>query len=250
MRNIIFLLLCIISSNAAAGLWPIPNSITVTGSGLSYRYAINGWSLVEVGQASETPAPENGSVCAGHKHKSGAGDFSANCVNDNRVTPGTNIGSIARGIQLPVSISHSGPPGDECVGVFYTRRSAQPWSNAIFPPGSCVSVPPPDVWCSVVQPSITIDHGQLSIKTGTNTAQTDFDVTCTTPVSIKILLGTDVIDLRNGLNSRLKIEGEINGRHQMNSGLNHRAITSTINTDNAQSAGVYSGSSVLFLEYY
>ncbi|MEE4411555.1 MULTISPECIES: hypothetical protein [unclassified Serratia (in: enterobacteria)] len=245
-----------------AGEWPVLTGMTTTILGAQHAVYTNmQWELREVGPMSETLSTSAlNYIGAVHKHNgaggAGASGASANTCGTLYTTPvGTSHGVTARSLYnkkwLPISCEHSGSPnGGECVGVVMKGMGNVSWGSIIFPPGTCTYAPPGNEWCSVVQPNITLAHGQLVIGTGLHTTSSLITTECTAPMSVKLHLGKDTVDLLNGMYSKLSIAGDVNGWHQMKLGSNTREITSTVNTDMAISAGPFSGSSVVFIEYY
>lgn len=255
IMSILLLFLQLSSHLLHAGMYPVITEIKteiVTSRSAIYYFK---QQLVDIGPASDIICPAGWRVGLVHRHdafpggedivKAEGGDF---CYYNSK-----NIGEVARrnyeiSGKFRTWISHLGyGNGNECVGyVAYSDNNVK-WSTAIFPAGACVYAPPGNEWCEVVTPTITLDHGVLNIGTG-HTTTSKFDAKCTAPMKVRLVLGQDSVSLGDG-KSKLEIPGSVGGFHSLHEGMNNLSMVSSL-TLPPTAAGIYQGSTVLYLQYY
>ncbi|SPZ62968.1 Uncharacterised protein [Serratia quinivorans] len=140
--------------------------------------------------------------------------------------------------------------GGECVGYVGARATGLPWSAAIFPPGSCVYAPPGRDWCSIVEPTIELDHGTIRLSDGAvDRTVAGVTVNCTAPMTVRLAFGEDVLTLSSGVTSRLatQFQGGSEWVH-MNAGDNAGSIMSDLRLNGA-AAGSYAASTIMYVLY-
>ncbi len=158
----------------------------------------------------------------------------------------SSIGPSASGI-----VGHGGKGnGGECVGFIAIPRGNAPWSQAIYPPGSCVYAPPGREWCEFVTPGVVLDHGTISVgDTAPSQVTASVPVNCTAPMTIRLSLGSDVLALGKGVESRVSVpEAGGGGKVVLHAGDNPITLQSDLSLTGAD-AGTYSAATVLYIQY-
>ncbi|CUZ26643.1 hypothetical protein I5K87_19525 [Serratia marcescens] len=252
--------------SAMAGLYPVMVEVdTQITSASSAIYHIK-QELIEIGDASEIPVPGPGYIIMGHRHFDSTTSSYWTSGNDKvykRTTIGQTVGEAARDLYYTQgakknTLQHVNGPNNlgECVGYAWGVAApiSRPWESVIFPPGTCTYVPPGRDWCQIVTPEVVLDHGQLSIlPNGTQMSNktADMDIDCTSPMSVRVVFGDDVVNLGVGIQSSLKLARENkDGFISLNAGVNHEVVSSDLTIQKFASSGDYSGSTVVFITYY
>jgi len=139
--------------------------------------------------------------------------------------------------------------GGECVGyaAYYGERDI-PWSDATFPAGMCVYAPPGRDWCNIITPTVTFEHGRVSVSANSN-VKANIDVNCTAPMNVRLVFGEDALRLGSNTTAKLSIPSAVNGRLALKSGSNQVPLLSELNTIN-EKPGDYQASTVVYVTYY
>ncbi|EMH4138333.1 hypothetical protein ACTVNX_03680 [Serratia nevei] len=245
---------------AFAGLYPIITDVTTTRINFNtseYRFK---QQLVDIGALADMPAPPGSWTGLTHKHINYRGAAAQAQVTAQvghvKVITGETIGQAAvraynSGAQGVNIMWHIGEQDTrECIGYMNGPQPISPWDSVIMPVGSCVFVPPAEQFCNISSPSVSLEHGILTLGMGDSTASYDMSLICTAPMKIRISFGQDVVLLSNGLRSKLAVPAAVNGFVSMLAGTNKTEITSTINVPKNAKTGQFSGSSVVYIEYY
>lgn len=252
-------------SPVIAGLYPVMVEVnTEITSSTSAIYHIK-QQLVEVGDASEVPAPLGGYMIMGHRHYTSESTSYWTSGNDRiyaNVVAGQTIGEAARALYKnkgagKTTLQHVGGPNHfgECVGYAWGRSApiSDPWESVIFPPGTCVYVPPGNEWCQILTPQIILDYGQVSISPGGNQnlrKTEDISIECTAPMNVRVVFGEDVIKLGAGVQSSLGMLNIVDGKISLNQGINKQIVSSDLSVTEITRAGDYSGSTVAYITYH
>jgi hypothetical protein len=133
-------------------------------------------------------------------------------------------------------------------GAYSGSADGNMWSRVMVPPGACVSMPPTTEWCNVTAPSVVLDHGVVTVNANpVTTADNQLQTECSTPMTVRISFGEDLVSLGGGLQAQLTVPGDI---RSLPSGVSSVGIRSTINLKSTTPAGTYSGATVAFIDYY
>lgn len=262
----VLVILSLAVTQAIGAPYPVVTSIKTTITSPKTAYYDVTMEVRDIPGA-EQPAPAGWYVAAGHRHDAypGGRDVSAAFLGEfctsvercsTRVVAGESMSSAAMrafsriGPVASGRVSHSGyGNGHECVG-FFASKNTQPWSTVVFPPGSCVYAPPGRDWCEIVQPSIVLDHGVISLGDANPPPTTSqINVSCTAPMTVRLGMGTDVLELARGVTSRVTVVGaDTTGRVSLGAGDNSINLRSDLIFRGTQ-AGTFSASTVLYIEY-
>lgn len=248
----------LLTASCYSAPYPVVTEITtVIVSPTSANYHIK-QGIVEVGPAGDQVLEYPFRVGLGHRHDAFPGGSDVAMFQGSPIDYGNGSLTISQ-IALKAyerqgsitMISHAGAGnGNECVGYYASTTDARPWSSVIFPPGTCVSAPPGNEWCKLITPTIEIDHGVINVGVGNHTAESNVSVQCSAPMKVKLTFGKDVINFAQGLSSKLSIPSANNSWVQYQSGVNYTDIRSDLSSTQSVKAGVYSESTVLFIDYY
>lgn len=262
----VLLLILLGHDNAVlAAPYPVVTSIqtTITSATTAYYHVELG--VVDV-PGTDTPAPLGWAVGLAHRHDNFPGGedtavlyFREGCSGGLYCTTVAVAGDTMSTAALRAyykgttegSINHIGKGnGGECVGYVATPQQKAPWSAVIFPPGSCVYAPPGREWCSIVEPTIELDHGTIRLSDGAvDRTVAGVTVNCTAPMTVRLAFGEDVLTLSSGVTSRLatQFQGGSEWVH-MNAGDNAGSIMSDLRLNGA-AAGSYAASTIMYVLY-
>ncbi|CAI2473328.1 Uncharacterised protein [Serratia proteamaculans] len=248
-----------------AGLYPVMVEVnTQITSPSSAIYHIK-QQLVEIGEASEMSVPTNGYIIMGHRHFESATSSYWTSGNDmiySRMRVGQTVGDGARELYNTKgkgknTLQHVNGPNNfgECVGYAWGSSApiSKPWESVVFPPGTCTYVPPGNEWCQILTPEVTLDHGQLSILPSgaqVSNEKADIAIECTSPMSVRVIFGEDVVNLGAGVQSSLSLPKASGGLILLNGGVNHEIISSDLLIQKFASPGDYSGSTIVYINYH
>lgn len=122
-----------------------------------------------------------------------------------------SVGSVAS--QITIQHNHVvGGSSTVCFGYTPALHMNVNFSNIVYPPGApsginCVTVPPPNEWCAMTTPQVTLSFGTLMLDQAVGkTADTAVGVSCTSSsVSyvLKLQTGNTYIPLSNGMRANL-----------------------------------------------
>ena len=168
-----------------------------------------------------------------------------------------------------ITITDSGNIGQSCVTAGFWSEGGVPSSalfeqrgNYIWSGGNptvpvldlCIGTPPPNEWCAMSSPSVTISYGTIrlqDLEAGISKT-TNINVTCTTGMKYSLSLkGSDdsKIGLSNGLEAILEADGKpINGVLNSVEGVNNVTLKSTLEGITTKT-GDFSGSGILYVTY-
>lgn len=150
--------------------------------------------------------------------------------------------------EVTMSVDMTGDHG--CIG-FY-RSTAE--TGIVFTPdsvaASCISIPPINKWCAIVEPQIELNYGNINLDeaVGKETS-TEIEVYCNSDVAFTIrLIGLSEIPLNNGMNAELSI----NGKPLLSDligiqGTNKVKLSSKL--QGTPSVGAFNGSGLLYINY-
>lgn len=194
--------LAVVLPPAAASDYPIITSITTTilnEQSATYDFT---QSVIDIGPAADIVPPmlKNGGMCLRHRHDGypGGRDVLSACtafplVNqepEGHMTLGElAMKSYNSGAAAETYEYHGGEGnGGECLGYVYGDTD-QPWSTAIFPPGTCVYAPPGQDWCSLESPALVLDHGAISLTDASGHTATDrLQIQCSAGMTVRLSL--------------------------------------------------------------
>ncbi|UVC29812.1 hypothetical protein [Pantoea sp. SOD02] len=276
MRKIlsVIALLSVMIFGAHAGPYPVVATMSTQifpPDGAVYTYT---WAVIDIPSADQ-PAPANWSYVFGHKHyslnpntpvKASFPDQPTSyreCINQQcigRVRTGETLSQTAMRISdngkalVSGALSHAGRNVDECVGFFFVSRGSDPlntlWSNVIFPGGSCIIVPPGKDFCEINTPSITLNHGTLSVTDANGSEATEWiNMRCTVATKVTLRLASDIdyIPMQNNARAHIKINGKsVGGQYDFPAGDTQLEIKSVL--ENITQDGDYTGFTVMVIE--
>lgn len=161
------------------------------------------------------------------------------------------------------SIIHSGGAnGNECVGSTTHSSSndtgfnfdewlSRAWNGLDGISKRCLGTPPPNEWCALSTPAVTLEFGNVGIRDiARANAEAKVGVQCTTGMKYTLrLVGADAIPLSNGLKAELSAAGQ-----PLGATLNGAAGDNTVDltaklSGNNPTDGAFSGQGVLFVSY-
>lgn len=252
--------------NATAAPYPVVTSIRTTiTSSTSALYDVT-LDILDVPGASQ-PVPAGWLVGFGHRHDAFPGGSDTARVSGDyaicaagiecgvKAKAGDTMSSAAlrafsKSARSGVAQHRGKGNGGECVGYLGVRISGVPWSQAIFPPGTCVYAPPGRDWCEITEPTLEIDHGSIRLTNGgTDQKKEPVTVNCTAPMTMKLVFGQDILTLAPGIKSKLTTQ--FPGGTQwvrMRAGDNLGSVVSGLSLQGAK-AGTYSASTIMYVIY-
>jgi hypothetical protein len=276
MRNILSIisLLGAMIVGAHAGPYPVVATLSTVISppdGAIYYFT---WTVIDI-PAADQPAPAGWSYVLGHKHydanpnlpvRASYGNHPTSyrectaelCVG--RARAGETLSQTAMRISdngnalVAGAQSHSGRNADECIGFFFVSRGSDTqttlWSRVIFPGGSCITVPPGKDFCEINTPSITLNHGTLSVTDANGSEATEWiNMRCTVATKVTLRLASDIdyIPMQNNARAHIKINGKsVGGQYDFPAGDTQLEIKSVL--ENITQDGDYTGFTVMVIE--
>ncbi|WP_436411332.1 MrpH family fimbial adhesin [Serratia marcescens] len=229
-----------------------------------YNYVIDSWD-----ENDTTPNPCYGlKICIvgiSHRHElNGQGGTYTDSLHSSgvrEILTARTVGELGkiykRYYPLPRrGTQHHGGPAQtqECVGIFYINNSP----SGIHPmPGSiCGIAPPPVGVCGIEDGAITLEHGTKSLAEINGDTTTGYlRVKCSSVMNVILYVKTEVngklyLDANKSLYSTIKVNGNSGDKgyqfYANNSGVSV-PITSTLTSNGATGAGVFSGQTIAIL---
>lgn len=197
MKKLIVLLF-FYSAIAVSGQWPIITSMTTVKTGSTTWDYYFDQKLMDIGSSVDVYMPGQ-YVKLAHRHNPYNEDVvravGPMVLTDSKTTIGeTGVRVYNEGGRDIKYIYHQGEDGtgSECVAyiVDKTKGNDGPWS-AVYVPGGCLIVPPADEWCKITTPTITLEHGTISLKNAEGSIASDtLGVQCTADTSVTFNLIT------------------------------------------------------------
>ncbi len=247
-----------------ASPYPIVSSIssTIVDSGgsryIKYEYTE---SAIEIGSAGDIVIPNTWPVGIAHKHYVSKMDSNPLAriegfgnVTGNGVRTISDLAMEVYRAKRNNTIGHIGYMGGdipECLGyVAAATRVFTPWSDAIYPAGMCLIVPPPQQWCNIITPKVEIDHGTISIKEAESSiAEGKVSIQCSSGTKVKVRFINDEPYIKlapTGL-AYISVNGYAMGSvFNMMAGVNILNLTSRL--FGVKNAGNYFGSAIMVIE--
>lgn len=143
---------------------------------------------------------------------------------------------------------------DTCFGVLYWQGSGDnDYSGSVMPGSYCGKVPPPITQCQLMG-DVVFDYGSLSAGVVQGATKTEYiNVQCSASADVKItLIGENTIILGGGIASKLFINDNdlsTGASISISQGSQSVPIKSTLSSATKPTAGNYSGSGVIVMEY-
>lgn len=243
--------------------YPVITSVTTTNiSEDEVNYEIS-QEIIDIGDdptIQQTNSNINAKCGLAHKHYEGTGEFISfsgvvtDWNSDGRMTLAEcAVANFKEHNGSKAIVWHKGILGmPECLAYVAQRDTLQNvWSQAIYPQGKCIIVPPGKDWCNISTPEIEINHGTLLVKAGEYVSDERLNVSCTAPMNIRIEFGSDTLKLAQGVTSKLSTpDASFDGMLEMNEGDNNITLRSTLTIEESADAGFVEGSTIVFLSYY
>lgn len=277
MKRILSILVIITTMmiTAHAGPYPVVSSLTTTIVSPTSAFYQFDWTVIDI-PAADQPAPNKWSFVRAHRHDAFPGGEDTVAFGGNPERPGDcNSAGVCYGIVQPGEtmsqaamritdngrglksgqMNHLGKGnGNECVGYIFLPPGVSTvgtkWSRAVYPGPTCVYAPPGKDFCEITTPSITIDHGVLTVTDANgDTASELVTMRCTTAtkVTLRLLSGVDYIPMQDNAKAKIRIDGKsAGGTFDFPAGNTQVLLESTLM--DIKKEGDYSGYSVLIIE--
>lgn len=269
--SVLSMLMAIIG-NVNAGPYPVVSSISTRILSASAADYYVSFAVIDV-PAADQPAPANASFSLAHRHDAFPGgedivvpnvfNFGAATCAYGECSGGTRPGETMSQAAMRITkngkalkslvVGHSGQGnGNECVGyVFLTAPYGPiPWSGAILPGNTCVYAPPGNSFCEIETPTLTLDHGNLTLGNANGSeASKKVEIHCSIATTVTLRLASDInyIPLQNNARANIMINDKpVGGRFNFPASYSEIEIKSVL--DGVSMEGDYSGTSVLIIE--